>query len=48
MYGNMTSVGLWGRESDRYEQTSASAAPDLERLRREVYLPADDLIPTAP
>ncbi|MGF6886876.1 geranylgeranyl pyrophosphate synthase [Nocardia sp. GAS34] len=48
IYVNMANVGLWGRESGRYEQTSASAAPDLERLRREIYYPADDLTPTAP
>ncbi|MEV6326063.1 polyprenyl synthetase family protein [Nocardia sp. NPDC051787] len=47
IYVNMTSVGLWGRESERYTQTSASAAPDLERLRREVYLPAAEPAPTA-
>ncbi|WP_433192975.1 polyprenyl synthetase family protein [Nocardia sp. CA-107356] len=48
MYVNITSVGLWGRESDRYEPTSASAAPDLERLRREIYLPAAEPAATAP
>ncbi|MEU7629058.1 polyprenyl synthetase family protein [Nocardia sp. NPDC049220] len=46
VYVNMTSVGLWGRESGRYEPTSGSVAPDLERLRCEVYYPADDLTPT--
>ncbi|MBU3065449.1 polyprenyl synthetase family protein [Nocardia sp. NEAU-G5] len=48
IYRNMTSVGLWARESDRYEQTSPSATPDLERLRREIYYPADEPAPTAP
>ncbi|WP_433716003.1 polyprenyl synthetase family protein [Nocardia sp. CA-084685] len=48
MYVNMTNVGLWGRESDRYEPTSASAAPDLERLRREIYYRADEPATTAP
>ncbi|MEV6337645.1 polyprenyl synthetase family protein [Nocardia vinacea] len=48
IYVSLANVGLWGRESDRYEPTSASAAPDLERLRREVYLPADEPAPTAP
>ncbi|WP_329412556.1 polyprenyl synthetase family protein [Nocardia vinacea] len=48
IYVNMANVGLWGRESGRYEQTSASAAPDLERLRREIYLPAAEPAPTAP
>ncbi|MGO4616367.1 polyprenyl synthetase family protein [Nocardia sp. 2YAB30] len=47
VYRNMASVGLWARESDRYEQTSASAAPDLERLRREIYYPADEPAPSA-
>ncbi|MFE7740707.1 polyprenyl synthetase family protein [Nocardia sp. NPDC057455] len=47
MYMNITSVGLWGRESDRYEQTSTPAAPDLERLRSEIYLSADEPAPTA-
>ncbi|MEU5760139.1 polyprenyl synthetase family protein [Nocardia sp. NPDC047648] len=47
MYVNITSVGLWGRESDRYTHTSATTAPDLERLRREVYLPAAEPAPTA-
>ncbi|WP_459545866.1 polyprenyl synthetase family protein [Nocardia sp. X0981] len=40
MYGSMGRMGLWGRESDRYTSSShsaASAMPDLERLRREVY-----------
>jgi heptaprenyl diphosphate synthase len=37
MYRNMTSAALWARESQRYTQTSAYAAPDLERLRREIY-----------
>ncbi|WP_406230449.1 polyprenyl synthetase family protein [Nocardia sp. NBC_01009] len=48
IYRNMTNVGLWARESDRYEQTSSSAAPDLERLRREIYYPAAQPAPIAP
>ncbi|MEU4345787.1 polyprenyl synthetase family protein [Nocardia sp. NPDC023852] len=48
LYVNMASVGLWGRESDRYTQPSASAAPDLERLRREIYYPAAEPAPTTP
>ncbi|MGK8524989.1 polyprenyl synthetase family protein [Nocardia asteroides] len=47
MYVNITSVGLWGRESDRYTPTSNTAAPDLERLRREVYLAAAEPVPSA-
>ncbi|WP_327101254.1 polyprenyl synthetase family protein [Nocardia vinacea] len=48
IYANITNVALWGRESDRYEPTSASAAPDLERLRREIYYQAAEPAPTAP
>ncbi|WP_406276228.1 polyprenyl synthetase family protein [Nocardia sp. NBC_00881] len=48
LYVNMASVGLWGRESDRYTQPSASAVPDLERLRREIYYPAAEPAPTTP
>jgi heptaprenyl diphosphate synthase len=52
IYTNMTRVGLWARESDRYEQNSGpavSAAPDLERLRREVYYyPAAEPAPAVP
>ncbi|WP_218007622.1 polyprenyl synthetase family protein [Nocardia vinacea] len=47
IYANITNVALWGRESDRYEPTSASAAPDLERLRREIYYQAAEPAPTA-
>ncbi|MGW5382270.1 polyprenyl synthetase family protein [Nocardia sp. NPDC003963] len=47
MYANITNVALWGRESDRYEQTSATPAPDLERLRREIYYRADEPAATA-
>ncbi|MEU4343963.1 hypothetical protein AB0H00_22290 [Nocardia sp. NPDC023852] len=48
IYENMTNAALWGRENDRYAQTPASAAPDLERLRREIYLPAEEPATTAP
>jgi heptaprenyl diphosphate synthase len=47
----MTSVALRVHQSDRYTRTSASAAsaaPDLERLRREIYLPATEPAPTVP
>ncbi|WP_327115045.1 polyprenyl synthetase family protein [Nocardia sp. NBC_01730] len=44
----MTNVVHRAPQTDRYTQTSASAAPDLERLRREIYLPADEPAPTAP
>ncbi|GGL40743.1 polyprenyl synthetase family protein [Nocardia jinanensis] len=47
MYANITNVALWGRESDRYEPASASPAPDLERLRRELYHRAAEPAPTA-
>lgn len=37
------------RQADRYTRSSASAAPDLERLRREVYYyPAADPAPAGP
>jgi heptaprenyl diphosphate synthase len=44
----MTSVALRAHQSDRYTQTSASAAPDWERLRREIYYPAAEPAPAAP
>jgi heptaprenyl diphosphate synthase len=44
----MTSVALRAHQCDRYAQTSASAAPDLERLRREIYYPAAEPAPAAP
>ncbi|WP_406237297.1 polyprenyl synthetase family protein [Nocardia sp. NBC_01009] len=48
VYENVTNV-LEVHQSERYTQTSASAAPDLERLRREIYYyPAADPAPTAP
>ncbi|MEU4340133.1 terpene synthase family protein [Nocardia sp. NPDC023852] len=47
-YQTMTKGGRAATESRRNTPTSASAAPDLERLRREVYLPAAEPIPTAP
>ncbi|MFQ6327519.1 polyprenyl synthetase family protein [Nocardia sp. CWNU-33] len=48
VYENVTNV-LEVHHSERYTQTSASAAPDLERLRREIYYyPAADPAPTAP
>lgn len=42
MYENLAHGSLRGRESTRYTQPSASATPDLERLRRELYYPAAD------
>ncbi|MFQ6331345.1 polyprenyl synthetase family protein [Nocardia sp. CWNU-33] len=48
MYENMTNAGLRARENDRYEPTSDSTAPDLERLRREIYRPAAEPAPIAP
>ncbi|WP_201298254.1 polyprenyl synthetase family protein [Nocardia sp. CY41] len=48
IYTNITNVALWGRDSDRYEPPSVSAAPDLERLRREIYYPAAEPAPSAP
>ncbi|MFQ6397951.1 polyprenyl synthetase family protein [Nocardia sp. KC 131] len=48
MYEKMTNAGLRAHENDRYTQPSASTAPDLERLRREIYYPADEPAPTAP
>ncbi|WP_406278096.1 polyprenyl synthetase family protein [Nocardia sp. NBC_00881] len=46
MYEKLTTAVLLLRQSDRYTQPSASAAPDLERLRREIYLPAAEPAPT--
>ncbi|MEU4341026.1 polyprenyl synthetase family protein [Nocardia sp. NPDC023852] len=49
LYGKLTDATLVLHQSDRYKQTSASAAsaaPDLERLRREIYLPAAEPAPT--
>ncbi|MGY4100046.1 polyprenyl synthetase family protein [Nocardia sp. R16R-3T] len=48
IYENITNVALWGRDSDRYEPNSASAAPDLERLWREIHDHADEPAPIAP
>jgi heptaprenyl diphosphate synthase len=47
VYEQLTNGVLWANQSDRHTQTSASAAPDLERLRREIYYPADEPAPTA-
>ncbi|WP_406274508.1 polyprenyl synthetase family protein [Nocardia sp. NBC_00881] len=46
LYENVTNL-LEAHQSDRYTPTSASAAPDLERLRREIYYPAAEPAPTA-
>ncbi|MEU2038559.1 polyprenyl synthetase family protein [Nocardia niwae] len=49
MYEVVAQVTLWVNRSDRHTQTSASAAPDLERLRRELYYyPAANSAPTGP
>ncbi|MEU4344392.1 polyprenyl synthetase family protein [Nocardia sp. NPDC023852] len=42
MYESLAHGSLRGRESSRYKQPFASAAPDLERLRQEIYHPAAD------
>ncbi|MGY5283325.1 polyprenyl synthetase family protein [Nocardia gipuzkoensis] len=47
MYTNITSGGLWVNQTDRYTQTSDSVAPDLERLRREIYYRAAEPAQTA-
>ncbi|MEU5759988.1 polyprenyl synthetase family protein [Nocardia sp. NPDC047648] len=47
MYANITSGGLWVNQTDRYTQISDSAAPDLERLRREIYSRAAEPAQTA-
>ncbi|MFI7669436.1 polyprenyl synthetase family protein [Nocardia sp. NPDC049526] len=47
IYGNLTNMAFWVNRTDRYAQT-ASAAPDLERLRREIYYPAAEPAATAP
>ncbi|WP_406275643.1 polyprenyl synthetase family protein [Nocardia sp. NBC_00881] len=48
MYEVIAQGALRVNQSDRYTQNSTSAAPDLERLRREIYLPADEPAFTAP
>ncbi|WP_040833891.1 polyprenyl synthetase family protein [Nocardia brevicatena] len=47
VYEQLTNGVLWAKQSDRHTQTSTSAAPDLERLRREIYYPAAEPVPTA-
>ncbi|WP_433756573.1 polyprenyl synthetase family protein [Nocardia sp. CA-135398] len=46
LYEHLRDVAFTARHADRYTQSSDSAAPDLERLRREVYYPAADSAPT--
>ncbi|WP_330250288.1 polyprenyl synthetase family protein [Nocardia sp. NBC_00565] len=47
IYGNLANMTFWANQTDRYTPT-ASAAPDLERLRREIYhYPAAEPAPTA-
>ncbi|MGO4613373.1 polyprenyl synthetase family protein [Nocardia sp. 2YAB30] len=48
MYKIIAQGALRVNQSDRFTQNSAPAAPDLERLRREIYLPAAEPAPTAP
>jgi heptaprenyl diphosphate synthase len=49
LFQNIKNATLVVRHADRYTQSWASVAPDLERLRREVYYyPAADPAPTGP
>ncbi|MGF6889615.1 geranylgeranyl pyrophosphate synthase [Nocardia sp. GAS34] len=48
IYEMMTSMALGLHQADRYTPASHSAAPDLERLRREIYYPAGEPAPTEP
>ncbi|MGF6885670.1 geranylgeranyl pyrophosphate synthase [Nocardia sp. GAS34] len=49
LYETARDAAFAARNADRYTQTWATAAPDLERLRREVYLyPAADPAPAGP
>ncbi|MEV6324259.1 polyprenyl synthetase family protein [Nocardia sp. NPDC051787] len=49
VYENMRNVVFTARDADRYTQNWNTAAPDLERLRREVYhYPAADPVPAGP
>jgi hypothetical protein len=45
-YENLSKVAIVSHHADWYTQTGATAAPVLERLRREVYhCPAADSAP---
>lgn len=46
LYESLKSVALTAHEADRYTPTAASTAPDLERLRRELYHYAAGPAPT--
>ncbi|MGY4100043.1 polyprenyl synthetase family protein [Nocardia sp. R16R-3T] len=46
LYENIRDAAFTARHADRYTQSSDAAAPDLERLRREVYYPAADSAPS--
>ncbi|MFI9533795.1 polyprenyl synthetase family protein [Nocardia fusca] len=49
LYENVRNVAFTAHHADRYTQNSASAAPDLDRLRRELYhYPVTDPAPTGP
>ncbi|MEV2219465.1 polyprenyl synthetase family protein [Nocardia vinacea] len=49
LYENLRDVAFTARHADRYAQSSASAAPHFERLRRDVYYyPAADSAPSRP
>ncbi|MEU4341824.1 terpene synthase family protein [Nocardia sp. NPDC023852] len=48
IYEMMTSMALGLHQAERYTPPSHSAVPDLERLRNEIYYPADEPAPTAP
>lgn len=49
LYGNARDVAFMARDAGRYTQSWATAAPDLERLRRELYYyPAADPAPARP
>ncbi|WP_327101251.1 polyprenyl synthetase family protein [Nocardia vinacea] len=49
LYESLRDVAFTARHADRYAQSSASSAPHLERLRRDVYYyPAADSAPSRP
>jgi heptaprenyl diphosphate synthase len=49
LYENVRNVAFTAHHADRYTQNSASAAPDLDRLRGELYhYPVTDPAPTGP
>ncbi|MGK8557406.1 hypothetical protein [Nocardia gipuzkoensis] len=49
LYENVRSVAFTARSADRYTKPSPSAAPEVERLRHELYhYPAADPTPARP